>query len=74
MPKIWNVHVKPNSKVLKIEVFPPDLIEVKLKAAPKKGKANKELIEILADYFDVKKTEVNIIKGLKSRDKIISIG
>jgi hypothetical protein len=74
MPKIWNVHVKPNSSVLRVEVFPPDLIEVKLKAPPKKGKANKELIEVLADYFNVKKTDVQIIRGLKSRDKIISIG
>lgn len=37
------------------------------------GKANKALIALLADYFKVRKSEVEIIKGLKSRHKTISI-
>ena len=37
------------------------------------GKANKALIRFLAGYFNVSKTQIEIIKGLKSRHKTISI-
>jgi len=37
------------------------------------GKANKALIALLADYFRVRKGQIEITKGLKSRHKTISI-
>ena len=37
------------------------------------GKANKALIELLAEEFNVRKAEISIIKGLKSRHKSINI-
>jgi len=37
------------------------------------GKANKALIALLADYFKVRKSKIEITKGLKSRLKTISI-
>ena len=37
------------------------------------GKANKAIIPPLARYFGVRKSEIEIIKGLKSRDKTIRI-
>jgi len=37
------------------------------------GKANKELISALADYFGVKKYLISIIKGEKARDKLVRI-
>jgi len=37
------------------------------------GKANKALIKLLADYFEVPKGRIQITKGLKSRLKTISI-
>ena len=47
--------------------------KVYLTASPQDGKANKALIALLAEYFDVKKRQVEIIKGLKSRHKTINI-
>lgn len=48
-------------------------IKVYLTAPPIDGRANKALIEILAEYFKVKKNQITIIRGEKSRDKIIEV-
>ncbi len=40
---------------------------------PQDGLANKELIELLAKYLNIKKYQIKIIKGEKSRDKVIKI-
>lgn len=37
------------------------------------GLANEQLIELLAEYFHLRKMQVKIIKGHKSRDKLIEI-
>ncbi|MFA6215673.1 MAG: DUF167 domain-containing protein [Patescibacteria group bacterium] len=48
-------------------------LKIKLKSAPVKGEANKELVEFLAKHFDVSKSQVEILKGLTSKDKLIRI-
>jgi uncharacterized protein len=47
--------------------------KVYLTAPPVEGKANKALIEFLAEYFKVKKNQIEITKGLKSRNKTVNI-
>ena len=49
------------------------ILKVHLKAVPMKGKANEELIEVLAQHFDVKKSQVEILKGHKSNIKEVDI-
>ncbi|MCD4780569.1 MAG: DUF167 domain-containing protein [Candidatus Omnitrophica bacterium] len=49
------------------------LLKVYIQAPAVDGKANKALIDYLADYYNVRKSQVTIIKGLKSRLKTISI-
>ena len=49
------------------------VIEVKLNKKPFKGGANKQLIELLSEYFSVSKNQVEIIKGFKSRKKRVKI-
>lgn len=51
----------------------PGRLKVYLTAPPQDGKANKLLIEVLAEHFQVKKKQVLIIKGEKSQDKIVEI-
>jgi len=48
-------------------------IKVYLTAPAVDGKANKALIGFLAEHFDIRKADVIIIKGLKSRHKTIKI-
>ena len=47
--------------------------KVKTSVVPEDGKANKAVIELLAEFFGVKKNQVQIKSGLTSRTKIIEI-
>lgn len=47
--------------------------KVYLTAPPVEGKANKLLIEVLADYFKVKKDRVRILRGILSSNKTVEI-
>jgi uncharacterized protein YggU (UPF0235/DUF167 family) len=47
--------------------------EVWVKAKPVKGAANKEIIDVLANYFSVKPYNLRIVKGLTSPLKIIEL-
>jgi uncharacterized protein (TIGR00251 family) len=44
-----------------------------LTAAPEKGKANKALIDLLAQYFHVKKNTISILRGAHASLKTILI-
>ncbi len=46
---------------------------VRTTIVPTKGKANKVVQKLLAKYFGVAKSRVQIIKGEKSKNKIINI-
>ena len=61
--------VKPNKNKTEIIKETPSQIILNVKAAPEKGKANKEIIKFISRHF---KKRVKIIKGLKSKKKEIS--
>ena len=44
-----------------------------LKSRPVEGKANAELIELVAEQFNCRKAQVTIKSGLSSRVKLISV-
>jgi uncharacterized protein (TIGR00251 family) len=48
-------------------------LKVHLTAPAVDGKANKALIELLAGHFKVKRSQIEITKGLKSKTKTITI-
>jgi uncharacterized protein len=47
--------------------------KVRLVSLPVEGRANEELIAYLSDLFNVKKSEVKILRGDKDKRKIISL-
>ena len=67
------VKVKPNSKQQKIEQSQDGSWIIRLKSQPVDGKANKELIELLAEKFKVSKAQVSIKAGLSAKNKLIEI-
>jgi len=67
------VKVKPNSRKQNIEESTDGSLTIHLKSPPVDGKANKELIEVLAKKFDVLKSQIRIKSGLSSRTKLIQI-
>jgi uncharacterized protein len=67
------VKVKPNSKQQNIEEQSDGSLTVYLKSPPVDGKANEELIKLLAEKFDVPKSHIRIKSGLSYRQKLIEI-
>jgi len=72
MNKNIPVRVIPKSRKNKVEKFGQGY-KVRLTAAPVGGKANKSLIKILAEHFNLKKSQVKIVGGDKSKDKIVRL-
>lgn len=68
------VKVKPNSKQQDIQRSDDGVLMVRLKSPPVDGKANLELIALLADYFGVSKSQITIKSGANSPHKLIQIG
>ncbi len=63
----------PNSKQPRVEKDLLGNIHVYVNAPPLEGKANREVAESLADYFKVKKSQVELISGAKSKNKLFEI-
>lgn len=49
------------------------IIKIYLTAQALEGRANEALVDFLAEHFGVKRSTVEIIKGLKSRYKVVNI-
>jgi uncharacterized protein len=71
--KFFTVKVKPNSKQQSIEEQPDGCLKVHLKSPPVDGKANQELIVLLAKKFKVPKSAIAIKSGLSSKNKLVEI-
>lgn len=71
--KMFKVRVITNAKRSEVLDLGSGVLKVKLTVPPVDGKANKELIKVLADHFGVRKRDVIIKSGLKGRDKIVKI-
>ncbi len=65
-----NVRVKFGSKA---QIVEGDPLRVTLTQPPEKGKANKQLIEVLAAHFKIPKNRVKLVSGLTSRFKVVEI-
>jgi len=64
------IKLHPNSSQEKIEKKGQDKYEVWLKEKPIDNKANEKLVKILKKYF---KKKVEIVKGFKSKEKVVEI-
>ncbi len=68
-----NIKVITNAKKQELTELSPLYYKAKLLSIPEKGKANKELIELVAKSLKVKKSQVKIINGFASREKLLAI-
>lgn len=67
------VKVKPGSKRPGIDAAEDGSLIVRLKSPPVDGKANRELIEVLARHFGVPKRDVTLCMGSTARTKLIEV-
>ncbi len=47
--------------------------EVFVKEPPLEGRANKRVIQLIAEYFNIPLSKIKIIQGFKSREKVLEI-
>ena len=67
------VKVFPNSKRGEVIEKSQDSFEIKVKAKPERGLANKAVIQDLSSYFKMPTSKIRLIKGFKQRNKIFEI-
>ncbi|MBL7068592.1 MAG: DUF167 domain-containing protein [Candidatus Omnitrophica bacterium] len=72
MNEILQIRVMPRAKRNKVQIQSGGY-RVYLTAPPVEGKANKALLEILAEYLNVKRSRLEIIRGERSMNKVIRI-
>jgi uncharacterized protein (TIGR00251 family) len=67
------VKVKPNSRVSTLEQGSDGVWLARLKSPPVDGKANAELIGLVAKHFGCRKADVTIKSGASGRMKLVEI-
>jgi uncharacterized protein (TIGR00251 family) len=67
------IKVEPRSSKSGITGPYRDALKVKLTSPPIEGRANKELIEVLAEELGIAKKDIEIISGQSSKNKIVRI-
>ncbi len=68
---VLNVKAQPRSSKAGVDGLLGDAVKVRIRCAPVDGKANKELIETLADAFGLPKSMVVFKSGETSKQKRI---
>ena len=66
---VVNVKAQPRSSRAGVDGLVGDALKVRIRCAPVDGKANKELVETLADAFGIAKSNVVFKSGETSKTK-----
>ena len=67
------LHVQPNAKKTEWIGLHGNRLKLKLHAPAVDGKANQALIKFIATYFDIKRSQLSLVSGELSRDKLIKV-
>lgn len=68
------VKIIPNARQDKIcGYIDKDILKIKIKAKPIDGKANAYLIKYLSKELDIPRSNITIIKGKTSRNKVLEV-
>ena len=67
------VRVIPRARKREIKKQSDGIYKIKVVSPPVDGKANKEVIDIIGKEFGIKTSKVRILRGEKTREKLIEI-
>lgn len=68
-----SVRVHPGASREAVELLADGSLDVRLRARAVEGRANAGLVELLADRLGLRRREVEITSGLRSRQKVIRL-
>jgi uncharacterized protein (TIGR00251 family) len=66
---LLHVRVQPKARANAVKGWHGAALRVSVTAAPEDGKANRAVIDLLAETFDVAPSSINLVRGATSRDK-----
>jgi hypothetical protein len=69
----FHIRVLPRSSRCEVAGIQDDALKLKITAPPVEGQANEECIRFLAEKLGVRKAQVQITGGLKSKHKTVAV-
>jgi uncharacterized protein YggU (UPF0235/DUF167 family) len=73
MARILTVKAQPRSKTPGVEELGPDSFRVRVKSAPEKGRANREVAERLASHLGILPSRLTLVRGAASSHKLFRL-
>lgn len=70
---VLRIHAKPGAKQNSITDIADDAIGVQIAAPPIDGEANTELIKYISKLLELRKSDLTLDRGSKSREKVILV-
>ena len=67
------VRVQPNAARSQVVGFQDDVLRVRVAAPAREGRANRALVDLLAESLGVPRSAVTILRGQTSRDKVVEV-
>ena len=66
---LLHVRVQPKARANAVKGWHGAALRVSVTAAPEDGKANRAVVDLLAETFDVAPSSIYLVRGAASRDK-----
>lgn len=67
------IYLQPNASKNAIIGKHGDKLKISVTTQPIENKANQELIKFIAKFLNLPKSQINLVKGKQSRNKLIAI-
>ena len=67
------VHLTPRSARDEVLGWEGDVLRARVTAPPVEGRANEALLRLLADALGVPKSSLRIVRGQRSREKLVGV-
>jgi len=74
MTELLSVKVQPRSKTPGVEKLADGSFRIRVLAPPDRGRANREVIDRLAEFLDIAPSRLKIVRGETSSNKWVRVG
>ena len=68
-----NLRVQPGARRNEVVGLVEGVLRVRVTSPAQRGKANRALVELLADKLEVPRGRIHVLRGHASRDKVIAV-